>query len=99
MGHPARIMEALRHVTLDALEEDHPSKDEIRRMNEDRHRLLNQLRRREDRRRTTTASDRHEMRLMIENLGKQARDQEFALRRQIIQQAQVVLQLQRPGQS
>src|SRR5205814_4250447 len=37
MGHPARIMEPLRHVTLSAQEEEHPMKEAIVRMDQERH--------------------------------------------------------------
>jgi ATP-dependent RNA/DNA helicase IGHMBP2 len=91
MGHPARIMEPLRHVTLSAQEEEHPSRDEIRRLNDERHRLLTQLRRKQDRGRGLDSEDRREMLRMINELTKIARDNEFGVRREIIQNAQVVL--------
>lgn len=90
-GHPARILEPLRHVTLSAQEEEHESKAEIDRMNEERHRLLNQLRRKESRGRGVTYDDKREMRMEIERLGKDAEDLEFAIRRQIIERSDVVL--------
>ena len=91
MGHPARILEPLRHVTLSAIEEEHPLQEEILRMEDERHRLLVQFRRKEDRGRGMQAGDRREMQTQISDLGRQSRDLEFALRRQIIGEAQVVL--------
>lgn len=91
MGHPARIMEPLRHVTLTALEEEHPGREEIARMNEEKHRMLTQLRRRQDRGAGLSAAERREAYDLIDQLGKQARDNEYGIRREIIQNAQVVL--------
>ncbi len=91
MGHPARILDPLRHVTLSAIIEEHPLTAEIHRMDNDRHRLLTQLRRKQERGRGSTAEDRHAMQAEINQLRKEASDMEFALRRQIIQDAQVVL--------
>jgi superfamily I DNA and/or RNA helicase len=91
MGHPARILEPLRHVTLAALEEAHPFMEEITRMDDERHRLLTQLRRKEDRGRGGDPAERHEMSMRIKQLRKEANDAEFGLRRQIVQQSQVVL--------
>lgn len=93
MGHPARILEPLRHVTLTAQEEEHAQQEEIAWMNQERHRLLTQLRRRQERGRGRSLGpgERHEMLAEIERLGKQARDSEFSLRRQILDQAQVIL--------
>ncbi len=91
MGHPARILETLRHVTLSAIQEEHPLTAEIQRMDADRHRLLTQLRRKEDRGRGPSGDEKHEILTTIKQLKKEASDMEFALRRQIIQDSQVVL--------
>ena len=91
MGHPARILEPLRHVTLSAQEEEHPGREEIARMNEERHRLLTQLRRRQDRGGGMSGSERREAMALIDELGRKTRDGEFGIRREIIQNAQVVL--------
>ncbi len=91
MGHPARILESLRHVTLAAQEEEHPLMDEIVKMDDERHRLLTQLHRKEERGRGGDPAERHEMSMRIKQLRKEANDIEFGLRRQIIQESQVVL--------
>ena len=91
LGHPARVLEPLHHVTLTALQEEHEGQEEIQQMDEERHRLLTQLRRRQERRRGMTYDEERTMQSRIGFLWKKARDQEFALRRQIIQHAQVVL--------
>lgn len=91
MGHPARILDSLRHVTLSAIQEEHPLTAEIERMNSDRHRLLTQLRRKEDRGRGPGYEEKHQMLTEIKQLKKEASDMEFALRRQIVQDANVVL--------
>ncbi|MCG3203581.1 MAG: ATP-dependent RecD-like DNA helicase [Elusimicrobia bacterium] len=91
MGHPARIMDSLRHVTLSAQEQEHALMDQIRRMDDERHRLQIQLRRRENRGGGLRGDDRHEIQSMIQALRKEINDMEFGLRRQIIQDAQVVL--------
>ncbi len=91
VGHPARVMEALHHVTLAAQQQEHTGQREIKMMDDERHRLINQLRRRQDRGDGLTNSERNEARRYIEQLWKGARDQEFAIRREIIRNAQVVL--------
>ncbi len=91
MGHPARIMEPLRHVTLSAQEDEHPLREQIKRMDEDRHRMLKQLHRKEERGRGLKAADRRELSTMINQLRKESNDLEFAVRRQILAEAQVVL--------
>lgn len=91
MGHPARILEPLRHVTLAALEEESRARQEIQEMEEERHRLLTQLRRREDRGRGLAGDVRRALEQRIRELGQKARDSEFAIRRQIVRDAQVVL--------
>ncbi len=91
MGHPARILEPLRHVTLSAQEAEHPGKEEVKRMNDEKHRMLTQLRRRENRGGGMTFAERKEAFALIDSLGKQARDIEYGIRREIINNAQVVL--------
>src|SRR5258706_5801331 len=49
LGHPARILEALRHVTLSAQQQEHEGQREIKMMDEERHRLMTQLGRKEER--------------------------------------------------
>lgn len=91
VGHPARVLEALHHVTLAAQQEEHEGQREIKMMDDERHRLITQLRRKQDRGHGITSAERNEMRGYIEQLWKAARDQEFAIRREIIRNAQVVL--------
>jgi len=91
MGHPARILEPLRHVTLSAQEEAHSGREEVARMNEERHRLLTQLRRRQDRGGGIGSAERREAMALIDELTRKTRDNEFGIRREIIQNAQVVL--------
>jgi superfamily I DNA and/or RNA helicase len=90
MGHPARTLESLRHVTLSALEEEHEMQKLRVQMDEERHRLIKQLHRKEERVRGSDYSDRLEIRDRISLLGRESRDMEFAIRRQIIQQADVI---------
>lgn len=91
IGHPARVMEALHHVTLAAQQDEHDGQKEIRKMDDERHRLINQLRRKNARGTGLPYQERREMENQIESLWKSARDHEFAIRRQIVQSAQVVL--------
>ncbi|MFN0118350.1 MAG: AAA domain-containing protein [Elusimicrobiota bacterium] len=87
MGHPARILEPLRHVTLSALEDEHPLRDQIKELHAARHRLLTQLKRG----RGYTAYEKRETSILIDQMRKQAMDDEFAVRRQILNEAQVIL--------
>lgn len=87
MGHPARIMEPLRHVTLSALEEDHPARELKAEMEEERRKLM---KRKKTGRGLEYAEDRA-ITARLHQLTKELRDFEFGLRRQIVQEAQVVL--------
>jgi predicted DNA helicase len=91
MGHPARTLESLRHVTLSAQEEAQPIKEEIQRMQDERQRLLKQLRRKENRGMGLDYNERREILTQVDALAKQAKDYEYSVRRQIIKDAQVVL--------
>ncbi len=91
LGHPARVMEALHHVTLSAQVEENPGQREIQMMDEERHKMMNQLRRKRERGSSLTYDERKDTEAYIEQLWKKARDQEFAIRREIIENAQVVL--------
>ncbi len=91
LGHPARILEPLRHVTLSAIEEEHPITAEIHRMDEERHRLITQMRRKEERGLGLTGAERRQLQDEIHQLRKGANDAEHGLRRQIIQESRVVL--------
>ncbi len=91
VGHPARVMEELHHVTLAAQQEEHAGQREIKMMDDERHRMINQMRRKQDRGSGASYTERIEMKSYIEQLWKTARDQEFAIRREIIRNAQVVL--------
>lgn len=91
LGHPARILEPLRHVTLSALEAEHEGRAEIERMDEERHRMIVRLRRRQDRGSGMASSERREIQDAAQHLWREARNMEFAIRRKIIQDAHVVL--------
>ncbi|OVE77797.1 hypothetical protein BVX98_01875 [bacterium F11] len=91
LGHPARVLEPLHHVTLSALQEEHEGQEEIQEMDEERHRLITQMRRKKERGRGIRYREIEEMQAQIDELWKAARNHEFAIRRQIIRQAQVVL--------
>ncbi len=91
LGHPARILEALRHVTLSALEQEHDGQREIKMMDSERHLIMNQLKRKRERPRGLIYEDTADLQNYVEKLWKAARDQEFAIRREILKNAQVVL--------
>jgi len=91
LGHPARVMEDLHHVTLAAQQEEHEGQEEVRKMDEERHRLMTRFKRRDRRGLGLGTREKIEMEKQIEALWKDARNQEFAVRRQIIQSSQVVL--------
>lgn len=91
MGHPARIMDSLRHVTLSALQEEHMLMDQVRRIEDERYELLTQLRRRAGRGGGLSVAERREIQSRVNQLRKEGNDMEFGLRRQIIQESQVVL--------
>lgn len=90
-GHPARVMEALHHVTLAAQLDEHPSQREIKMLDDERHRTMTQLRRRQDRGTGITFEERRELQDYIQKLWKEARDMEFGVQREIIDGAHVVL--------
>jgi len=91
LGHPARVMEALHHVTLSALQQENPASDEIMLMDEERLRIQTRLKRRQDRGNFISGEERDELHRTMDALWKKARDMEFALRREIVENAQVVL--------
>ncbi len=88
LGHPARIMEKLRHATLLAQLEEHPDQQVIRIMDEDRDRLAFHRHRRRDR---LTAEEDKAIKKEIRALWKEARAMEKSLSKRIIQKADVVL--------
>ncbi len=90
-GHPARVMEALHHVTLAAQLDEHPSQREIGMLDDERHRMMTQLRRKQERGTGVSYEERKEMQDYIQKLWKEARDMEFGIQREIIDGAHVVL--------
>ncbi len=90
LGHPARTLEPLRHATLLAQMEEHPDREVIRLMDEDRERLVVLRHRRQSRGATGLDEDR-QIKKEIKSLWKEAQALEKALAKRIIQRAQVVL--------
>lgn len=87
MGHPARILEPLRHVTLSAQEENHPARELKEELEEERRKLL----KRKKTGRGLEYEEERNINARLHQLTKELRDFEFGLRRQIVQEAQVVL--------
>lgn len=91
MGHPARILDSLRHATLSALVAEHPDQSYIRELDQQRERLIRQRARAGDRGKGLDWDDRHQLQREIQAHWQEARDIEYALGRQILAQANVVL--------
>jgi superfamily I DNA and/or RNA helicase len=91
MGHPARILDSLRHATLSALVAEHAEQDYIRDLDQQRERLVRQLVRADHRGRGLGWEERRQLRREIQALWQEARDIEFALGKQILAQSDVVL--------
>jgi len=89
MGHPARILDSLRHATLSALVSEHPDQKYIEEMDVQRAHLVRQLQRANDRR--LSWDERHALQKEINSLWHEARDMEYAIGRQILAMADVVL--------
>ncbi|MBL0058799.1 MAG: AAA family ATPase [Elusimicrobia bacterium] len=86
LGHPARILENLRHATLLAQLDDHPDQKVIRIMDHDRERMVLQR----ERGRLTPEEDKA-LKREIKALWKEARAMEKSISKRIVQQAEVVL--------
>src|SRR5439155_7289061 len=89
MGHPARILDSLRHATLSALVAEHPDQKYIEELDIQRAQLVRQLQRAHDRRLSWT--ERHALQKEINGLWQEARDMEYAIGKQIIAAVDVVL--------
>ena len=91
LGHPARIMDSLRHATLTAQIAAHPDQKTIRELDQERERRMIQRGRARERGRGLTAADAKGRQSEIQGLWKEAREIERELGRKILQEAQVVL--------
>jgi len=89
MGHPARILDSLRHATLSALVAEHPDQKYIEELDVQRAHLVRQLQRGHDR--GMGWDERHSMQKEINKLWREARDLEFSIGKQILATADVVL--------
>jgi superfamily I DNA and/or RNA helicase len=89
MGHPARILDSLRHATLSALVAEHPDQKYIEELDVQRAHLVRQLQRAHDR--VMGWDERHSIQKEINKLWREARDMEFAIGKQILATADVVL--------
>ncbi|MBK8870544.1 MAG: AAA family ATPase [Elusimicrobia bacterium] len=88
LGHPARILENLRHATLMAQLDEHPDQKVIRLMDQDRERLAVQRLRKHGR---LTMEEDKALKKEIKALWKEARAMEKSISKRIIHQADVVL--------
>ena len=88
LGHPARILENLRHATLLAQLDEHPDQKVIRLMDQDRERMVVQRLRKQGK---LTADEDKALKREIKALWKEARAIEKSISKRIIQQADVVL--------
>jgi superfamily I DNA and/or RNA helicase len=91
MGHPARILDSLRHATLSAQVAEHFDQSAIRELDQQRERLVKQRIRAESRGRGLGWTERHSLQKEIQSLWQRARDLEYGLGRQILREADVVL--------
>jgi len=89
MGHPARILDSLRHATLSALVAEQPDQKYIEELDVQRAHLVRQLQRAHDRR--MSWEERHGIQKEINGLWQEARDMEYAIGKQILAGAEVVL--------
>lgn len=91
MGHPARILDSLRHATVSARVAEHPDQRHILELDQQRERLIRQRTRGMDRGKGLSWDERHALQQEINALWQEARDMEFALGKQILAEADVVL--------
>jgi ATP-dependent RNA/DNA helicase IGHMBP2 len=89
MGHPARILDSLRHATLSALVAEHPDQRFIEELDVQRAQRVRQLQRAHDRR--MSWEERHQIQKEINALWQEARNIEFSIGKQILAGAEVVL--------
>jgi ATP-dependent RNA/DNA helicase IGHMBP2 len=90
MGHPARILDSLRHATLSALVAEHPEQKYIAELDEQRERLIHE-RSRAIHRSGIGWAERHQMQKEINALWQDARDMEYSIGRMILADSDVVL--------
>jgi ATP-dependent RNA/DNA helicase IGHMBP2 len=91
MGHPARILDSLRHATLSAQVAEHFDQSAIRELDQQRERLIKQRNRADTKGHGLSFDERHEYQKAIQKLWQEARDREYALGKEILAQADVVL--------
>ena len=91
MGHPARILDSLRHATVSARVAEHPSQKNIVELDQQRERLIKQRGRAMDRGHGLSGTDRRQINAEIETLWQAARDMEYGIGRQVLAEADVVL--------
>lgn len=91
MGHPARILDSLRHATLSAQVAEHDGQSHIRELDQQRERLIRQRARASDRGAGLSWDERKAMDHEIQALWQEARDLEYGLGKQIIAESDVVL--------
>lgn len=91
MGHPARILDSLRHATVSARVAEHEGQRHILELDQQRERLIRQRVRASDRGGGLTYEERRQLNAEIDQLWQAARDMEFGLGRQVLAEADVVL--------
>jgi superfamily I DNA and/or RNA helicase len=91
MGHPARILDSLRHATLAAQVAEHPDQKYIEELDQQRQQLIKQKIRADNRGAGLAWDVRKELQREINGLWQEARDFEFSLGKQILAAADVVL--------
>jgi ATP-dependent RNA/DNA helicase IGHMBP2 len=89
LGHPARILDSLRHATLSAQVAEHPDQKYIEELDVQRAHRVRQLQRASDRR--MSWDERHSIQKEINQLWREARDLEYAIGKQIVAMSDVVL--------
>ena len=90
-GHPARILDSLRHATLSAQLLEHEGQEQIKEMDQRRELLIRQRARRKDHNRRRSLDEARIIDTEIEALWRDARNMEYALSRRILAEADVVL--------
>ncbi len=91
MGHPARTLEPLRHATLAAQVAEHPDREAVRELDQQRERRITQRDRRQERGGGISYDESRERQREIQALWKEARALERAVEKRVLNQAQVVL--------
>jgi ATP-dependent RNA/DNA helicase IGHMBP2 len=91
MGHPARILDSLRHATVSARVSEHENQKHIVELDQQRERLIRQRSRAMERGHGLPWDERRQIEREIEQLWQAARDMEYGLGRQVLAEADVVL--------